>query len=202
MNKPNNKNETNMRNLRRSISSYYSSDRLRSKLYQRNVSVPCGIGNYEAEDEGFVDGEECGVQGQTLDHNVLECLMDAYGAFTEIYKAIVIPNENFQPRLSDAESLLPDLAYLVTDNKPDALQTVYDILVKIKQECPKLNQQNITFALKAIQNTMVLLHVKERDHLDVDTMITQPRDILAAVMIVNKYLTNLIHPTNSGHISC
>jgi hypothetical protein len=27
--------------------------------------------------------------------------------------------ENFQPRLPDAESLLPDLAYLVTDNKPD-----------------------------------------------------------------------------------
>jgi hypothetical protein len=100
-----------MRNLRRSISSYYSSDRLRSKLYQRNVSVPCGISNYEAEDEGFVDGEECGVQGQTLDHNVLECLMDAYGAFTEIYKAIVIPNVSKvypHPLLSIKAAILPN----------------------------------------------------------------------------------------------
>ncbi|XP_060572709.1 uncharacterized protein LOC132730742 [Ruditapes philippinarum] len=203
-----------MGSLKRSISSYLSSEKSRNVQYRRNISVPCPISYNEAEDEGFVDGDECGVQGHALDHNVLECLMDAYGAFTEIYKAIVIPNENFQPRLSDAEILLTDLAYLVTDSKPDALQTVYDILKRIKQACPNLQQQNMTFAMKAIQNAIAILHVNERDHLDNDVMrthserdhldndvmMTQSRNIMAAVMIINKYLNNLIHRTNSEHI--
>ena len=81
-----------MRNLRRSVSSYLSSDRSKSQLFQRNYSVPYGFSYNEADDNDIVDGAECVVSGQTLPLKVLECLVDAHGEFSEIYKAVVTPN--------------------------------------------------------------------------------------------------------------
>jgi tryptophan 2,3-dioxygenase len=110
---------------------------------------------------------------------------------------------------------ISNVIYILNSLSFQALQTVYDILKSIKQACPNLQQQNMTFAMKAIQNAIAILHVNERDHLDndvmrthperdhldIDAMMTQSRYIMAAVMIINKYLTNLIHRTNSEHIS-
>ncbi|XP_045176488.2 uncharacterized protein LOC123537018 [Mercenaria mercenaria] len=181
-----------MRNLlHRSVSSYHSSQPPKTQSFIRHVSVPCDVYRQELCDED----------------PVMECIADAAATFSKVWTTVlhspetVFPDYSsveFQPRLSDAEILLPDIACLATNNKLDALPMVQDILTKIQQEAPHLESQNLSFALNAVKNAIILLHLHEQDDINVDIIITQPREIIAATMIVHEYLNNLTHPKTSG----